>query len=31
VPVTLLVATLGAYLPARWAAHVSPAVVLRDE
>jgi putative ABC transport system permease protein len=31
VPATLLVAALGAYLPARWAAHVSVSEVLRDE
>jgi putative ABC transport system permease protein len=31
VPATLLVAALGAYLPARWAARVSVSEVLRDE
>jgi putative ABC transport system permease protein len=31
VPVTLLVAALGAYLPARWAARVPVGEVLRDE
>jgi putative ABC transport system permease protein len=31
VPATILISALGAYLPARWAAHVSPAGVLRDE
>jgi putative ABC transport system permease protein len=31
VPATLLVSALGAYLPARWAAHVPVSEVLRDE
>jgi len=31
IPATLLVAALGAYLPARWAARVPAAEVLRYE
>jgi ABC-type lipoprotein release transport system permease subunit len=31
VPATVAIAALGAYLPARWAARVAPADVLRYE
>jgi len=31
IPATLAIAALGAYLPARWAARIAPADVLRYE